>query len=245
MKRTHSLPKWLLLIVIMSLATEAVAQKSGGVLRRANDETPPSASLHEEGSNIVTTPFVPVFNNLVDFDPTKSQSRPESIVPDLATSWSWSADNKTLTFKLRRGVKWHDGKPFTSADVKCTWDAVTEKRDAGWRKSPRKAWYSNLQEIVVEGDDQVSFRLGRPQPSFLFFFAGGWSPVYPCHVDGRQMRQKPIGTGPFMVRSFEQGKDDSPGAKSKLLQTRAPLPRRHRYAYHFVSQHAKPRIRRG
>jgi len=188
------------------MATVAFAQKSGGILKRANDENPPSASLHEEGSNIVTTPFVPVFNNLIVFDPSKSLSRPESIVPDLATSWSWSADNKTLTFKLRHGVKWHDGKPFTAADVKCTWDAVAGKRDAGWRRNPRQAWFSNLQEIVVEGEDQVSFRLTRPQPSFLHFFAGGWSVVYPCHVDARTMRQKPIGTGPFMVRSIEPGK---------------------------------------
>src|SRR6476620_11490589 len=193
-------------VVLLAMATVAFAQKSGGILKRANDENPPSASLHEEGSNIVTTPFVPVFNNLILFDPSKSLSRPESIVPDLATSWSWSADNKTLTFKLRHGVKWHDGKPFTAADVKCTWDAVAGKRDAGWRRNPRQAWFSNLQEIVVEGEDQVSFRLTRPQPSFLFFFAGGWSPVYPCHVDGRTMRQKPIGTGPFMVRSIEPGK---------------------------------------
>ena len=118
MKPTHSLARLLMLIAIMALATEAMAQKPGGVLRRANDENPPSASLHEEGSNIVTTPFVPVFNNLLTFDPAKSINRPQAIVPDLATSWSWSADNKTLTFKLRRGVKWHDGKPFTAADVK-------------------------------------------------------------------------------------------------------------------------------
>jgi len=206
MKRTHLLPNTLLLIVSMSLATAAFAQKSGGVLKRANDEDPPSASIHEEGSNIVTTPFAPVFNNLIDFDPSKSLSRTDSLVPELATSWAWSADNKTLTFKLRRGVKWHDGKPFTSADVKCTWDAVAGKRDAGWRKSPRKAWFSNLQEIIVEGEDQVSFHLARPQPSFLSFFAGGWSPVYPCHISGLQMRQKPIGTGPFMLKSFEHGK---------------------------------------
>ncbi len=206
MKRMPLLRQSLLLIVSMSLATAALAQKSGGILKRANDENPPSASIHEEGSNIVTTAFVPVFNNLIDFDQTKNLSRANSIVPELATSWSWSADNKTLTFKLRRGVKWHDGKPFTSADVKCTWDAVSGKRDVGWRRSPRKAWFSNLQEIVVEGEDQVSFRLNRPQPSFLSFFAGGWSPVYPCHVSGAQMRQHPIGTGPFMLKSFEQGK---------------------------------------
>ena len=196
----------LLALALIATTTPVFAQKYGGVLKRANDENPPTASLHEEGSNIVTTPYVPVFNNLIDFDPTKNLSRPEYLVPELATSWAWSADNKTLTFKLRRGVKWHDGKPFTAADVKCTWDAVTEKRDAGWRRSPRKAWYSNLQEIVVDAEDQVSFRLGRPQPSFLLFFAGGWSPVYPCHVDGRTMRQHPIGTGPFMVKSIEPGK---------------------------------------
>lgn len=196
----------LVAICFLGTTTYVHAQKNGGVLKRANDENPPSASLHEEGSNIVTTPFVPVFNNLITFDSTKSISRPDALVPDLATGWSWSADNKTLTFKLRRGVTWHDGKPFSAADVKCTWDTVTEKRDAGWRKSPRKAWYSNLREITVEGDDQVSFHLNRPQPSFLGFFAAGWSVVYPCHVDGRQMRQKPIGTGPFMVRSFDQGK---------------------------------------
>ncbi len=206
MKRAHALPQSLLLVLITCLAVDAFAQKSGGVLRRANDENPPSASLHEEGSNIVTTPFVPVYNNLIMFDPTKSMSRPESIVPDLATSWSWSADNKTLTFKLRRGVTWHDGKPFTAADVKCTWDAVTGKREGVLRRSPRRAWFSNLQEIIVDSDDQVSFRLGRPQPSFLSFFAVGWAVVYPCHVDGRTMRQKPIGTGPFMVKSFEPGK---------------------------------------
>ncbi|HSQ04854.1 MAG TPA: ABC transporter substrate-binding protein [Burkholderiales bacterium] len=193
-------------VALFGMATAGFAQKSGGVLRLANDENPPSASIHEEGSNIVTTPFVPVFNNLVDFDPAKNVSRQESIVPELATSWAWSADHKTLTFKLRRGVKWHDGKPFTSADVKCTWDTLRGVRDAGWRRTPRAAWFSNVQEIVTEGDDQVSFRLARPQPSFLSFFAGGWSPVYPCHVDGRQMRKMPIGTGPFMVKSIESGK---------------------------------------
>ena len=206
MKRTHLLSRSLLPIVIMSLATAAFAQKSGGILKMANDEPPPSASVHEEGSNIVTTPFSPIFNNLVNFDPMKDMSKSDTLVPELATSWKWSKDNKTLTFKLQPGVKWHDGKPFTSADVKCTWDTVIGKRDSGWRRSPRKAWYSNLQEITVEGDDQVTFHLGRPQPSFLYFFAGGWSPVYPCHVSGSQMRQMPIGTGPFMVKTFDRSK---------------------------------------
>ena len=206
MNTTRSMVRTVIVALAMSVASTALAQKTGGVLKRANDENPPSASLHEEGSNIVSTPFVPVFNNLIEFDQTKPLSQPDAIVPDLATSWSWSADNKTLTFKLRRGVSFHDGKPFTAADVKCTWDAITEKRDAGWRRNTRKSWYVNLQEVIVDAEDQVSFRLARPQPSFLHFFAAAWSVVYPCHVDGRTMRQRPIGTGPFMVKSFEPGK---------------------------------------
>ena len=48
--------------------------------------------------------------------------RQQSIVPDLAAGWSWSEDGSQLTFPLRQGVKWHDGRPFTANDVKCTWD---------------------------------------------------------------------------------------------------------------------------
>jgi peptide/nickel transport system substrate-binding protein len=57
--------------------------------------------------------------------------------------------------------------------------------------------------VQVNGPHEVRFVLGRPQPSFLSFLASGWSPVYPCHVDGRVMRQKPIGTGPFKVAEFK------------------------------------------
>jgi peptide/nickel transport system substrate-binding protein len=99
-------------------------------------------------------------------------------------------------------VTWHDGRPFTAADVKCTWDTVAGRRNAGWRKNPRREWYSNLQEVAVNGEHEVTFVLGRPQPSFMAFLASGFSPVYPCHADGRAMRQKPIGTGPFRVVSF-------------------------------------------
>ena len=66
-----------------------------------------------------------VFNNLVDVRPAQvRQNSLDGIVPDLATKWTWSEDGKTLTFALREGVKWHDGKPFTAADVKCTLDLL-------------------------------------------------------------------------------------------------------------------------
>jgi peptide/nickel transport system substrate-binding protein len=193
----------LVLAATLATAAPAPAQKYGGTLRFPLRENPSSASLHEESSITAMQPFMAVYNNLVIYDQHDEMARAESIKPELATEWSWSADNKVLTMKLREGVKWHDGKPFTSADVQCTWDMILEKRPSNWRKNSHKEWYGNLKEVAVNGPNEVRFVLGRPQPSFLSFLASGWSPVYPCHVDGRVMRQKPIGTGPFKVVEFK------------------------------------------
>src|ERR1700719_1743090 len=89
-----------------------------------------SKGQSEEGTISIVAPIMGVFNNLVMFDPNVKQNSLQSIVPDLAESWSWSEDGTELTFKLRDGVKWHDGKPFTAADVKCTWDLLLGKGEA-------------------------------------------------------------------------------------------------------------------
>jgi peptide/nickel transport system substrate-binding protein len=191
----------------VTTAAPAFAQKQGGTLRISHRDNPPSASIHEESTISVNQPFMAVFNNLVFFDPKEKVNSPDKIVPDLAESWAYNADNTQLTFKLRQGVKWHDGKPFTSADVKCTWDALAghvPEDKAIIRKNPRKLWYSNLKEVKTNGDFEVTFVLGRPQPSFLSMLAAGYSPVYACHVPDRIMRSKPIGTGPFKVVDFKR-----------------------------------------
>jgi peptide/nickel transport system substrate-binding protein len=192
---------------LVSAAVPAFAQKAGGTLRISHRDNPPSASIHEESTISVNQPFMAVFNNLVFFDPKEKVNSPDHIVPELAESWSYNADQTQLTFKLRQGVKWHDGKPFTSADVKCTWDSlaghVADDKSL-IRKNPRKLWYSNLKEVKTNGDFEVTFVLGRPQPSFLTMLAGGYSPVYACHVPDRVMRSKPIGTGPFKVVDFKR-----------------------------------------
>src|SRR6516164_7222696 len=103
--------------LVFITATPAVAQKSGGILKISFFDNPASMSLHEEATGAALRPMMGVFNNLVMYDQHVAQNSPQSIVPDLATGWSWSEDGKELTFPLRQGVKWHDGKPFTAADV--------------------------------------------------------------------------------------------------------------------------------
>src|SRR4030081_2237536 len=102
------------LVIALSAATPAAAQKKGGTLRLYHNDNPPSASLLEEWAIASVTPFSAVFNNLVVFDPVKVRESLETVIPDLAESWSWDASNTRLTFKLRQGGRWGDGPPFTT-----------------------------------------------------------------------------------------------------------------------------------
>src|SRR5437868_6642034 len=181
----------------------AFAQKTGGVLKVYFFDSPASMSIHEEATIAAEGPMMGVFNNLVMYKQDVPQSGFQSIVPDLATDWSWDEDKAQLTFRLRQGVKWHDGKPFTAKDVVCTWDLLTGKSSDKLRLNPRKAWYRNLEEVRANGDYEVTFQLKRPQPSFIALLASGFSPVYPCHVPARDMRGHPIGTGPFKFVEFK------------------------------------------
>ena len=131
-------------------ADAAMAQKSGGILKVYHRDSPASMSILEEGTNSTEIPMMGVFNNLVMYDQHVAQNSLSTIVPDLATDWSTSEDGKQLTFHLRQGVKWHDGKPFTANDVKCTWDMLTGKASEKLRLNPRKSWYNNIEEITHE-----------------------------------------------------------------------------------------------
>ncbi len=189
-------------VVAMLSAGLAQAQKQGGALRVYHRDSPASMSILEEVTISTVAPVMGVFNNLVMFDQHVPQNSLDSIVPDLALSWAWSNDAKELTFKLREGVRWHDGKPFTAADVQCTWDLILGKSPIRLRINPRKSWYWNLDHVAAKGADEVVFRLKQPQPAFIALLASGLSPIYPCHVPPADMRQHPIGTGPFKFVSY-------------------------------------------
>jgi peptide/nickel transport system substrate-binding protein len=191
------------LALILAVSPPALAQKQGGTLRIGHFDSPASMSMLEESTVAVNRPTMGVFNNLVIFKQDEPQNTFDSIIPELATGWSWNEEGTELTFPLHRGVKWHDGKPFTAADVKCTLDLLQGKGAEKLRINPRKSWFDNVKEVSINGDYEATFYLKRPQPSLLAMLATGWTPIYPCHVPPAQMRQHPIGTGPFKFVDFK------------------------------------------
>src|SRR5438046_1473467 len=192
-----------LLLALGLAATPAVGQKPGGTLRIYNTSNPPSASPHEDTTIAVVMPFMAVYNNLVRYDPIKPRNSFDTIIPELATSWDWDATKTKLTFKLRSDVTWHDGKPFTGKDVQCTFHRLNGQEPEYLRRNPRGIWYEHLTEVTLNGDYEVTFVLSQPQPSLLAMLASGYTAVYPCHVSGRDMRVKPVGTGPFKFVEFK------------------------------------------
>jgi len=208
--RTLSLVALSLVLAVVAVGTPAVAQapKYGGILNLAQRADPAQGfAIHETGTIDVVWPASPCFNNLVYFDPLKKQESLDTIIGDLAEKWSWQDNYRNLVFFLRRGVKWHDGTPFTSKDVKYTFDMIREAPDAQakLRINPRKAWYANVEAIEAADPYTVVFRLKRPQPSLIAMLASGYSPVYPAHVPPAEFRTRCVGTGPFKLKEWRKG----------------------------------------
>src|SRR5437868_5342582 len=165
----------------------AIAQKAGGILKISHFDSPASMSLLEESTTAAIRPMMGVFNNLVMYDQHVPQNSMRSIVPDLATGWSTNEEGTELIFPLRQGVKWHDGKPFTAQDVKCTWDLLAGKTSEKLRINPRKSWYGN----VRRGDPKRRFP-GHVSPEAAAAGPAGIAGLrlgadLPCHVSPRDM----------------------------------------------------------
>jgi peptide/nickel transport system substrate-binding protein len=210
MRRWQSTMLAVALAMSAACAVNAFAQapKHGGVLNLMQREELPQGFSVLETSTIATVwPASPCFNNLVYFDPMKPAESMETIVGELAERWSWQDGYRNLVFFLRRGVKWHDGQPFTSKDVKFTFDVIREAPDAPakLRLNPRKDWYANVEAIEAADPYTVVFRLKRPQPSILMMLASGQSPVYPAHVPLADQRNRCVGTGPFKFKEWRRG----------------------------------------
>ncbi len=176
--------------------------KYGGVLHAVTRENPPSLSPHEEVTISVAWLVQPLYSNLVLYDPFRQLEDSAHLIGELAESWAWSDAGKRLTFKLRRGVRWHDGKPFSAADVKHTLNLARGVSELRLKLNPRKVWWVNVRDVVTSGDYEVSVVLSRPQPALLAFLASSWAAIYPAHVDPQVLRTRAVGTGPFRLKEY-------------------------------------------
>jgi len=126
-------------------------------------------------------------------------------VPQLATAWSISPDGKRYTFTLRRGVKWHDGAPFTSADVAYSLELLRQVHPRG------KSTFAKLVAVRTPTPHQVVLELSSPAPYLIMAFAASESPIVPRHVYentdplSNPNNTAPIGTGPFKFVKWVRG----------------------------------------
>jgi peptide/nickel transport system substrate-binding protein len=194
-------------LVAVALPVTSQTPKRGGVLQSVLIEDPPGLLIHESATVSNAWPMAPCYSNLVLFHPLKPLETMDTVIPELAERWSWQDSYRNLVFFLRKNVKWHDGQPFTSKDVKYTFDMVREAKEttARLRLSPRKDWYTNVDGIEAPDPYTVVFKLRRPQPSLLLMLASGYSPVYPAHVPVNELRQRCVGTGPFRLKEYSRG----------------------------------------
>jgi len=171
------------------------------------EDLPQGFAIHETSTISTVWPAMPCLNNLVLFDPLKKTESMDTIIGELAEKWSWQDNYRNLVFFLRKGVKWHDGQPFTSKDVKFTFDMLREAADAPakLRINPRKDWYANVEAIETPDTHTAVFRLKKPQPSLLMMLASGYTPVYAAHVPPANYRTTCVGTGPFKLKEWRKG----------------------------------------
>ncbi len=126
--------------------------------------------------------------------------------PELAESWQLSPDGLALTFKLRPGVKWHDGKPFTSADLAYSAMSV-------WKVAhPRgRSTYANLEKVDTPDPLTAVLRFTKPAPYVMNALAGIESQILPRHLyEGKDLMTNPanvapIGTGPYKFVEWQRG----------------------------------------
>ena len=140
-------------------------------------------------------PVAPHYSTLLRFDP---QNYPK-IVGDVAESWSFSRDGLTVTFKIRKGIKFHDGTALTAHDVKATYDKIIFPPEGV--ASARKASYAMVDKIEAPDDFTVVFKLKHIAASFLANLASPWNFIYSAaklKQDPRWYEKNVMGSGPFI-----------------------------------------------
>jgi len=187
---------------LAAAAMAAETPRSGGVLKFAVSAEPPNYDCHAQTSFAFIHPVRPHYNTLLKFDAPKYPA----IKGDLAESWNVSKDGLAYTFKLRKGVKFHDGSTLSSEDVKATYERL--RNPTGGARSVRQASYADIASIETPDALTVVFKLKKRNASMLSNFASPWDCVYSAaklKQDPRFPERNILGTGPFTFAGHVAG----------------------------------------
>jgi peptide/nickel transport system substrate-binding protein len=173
----------------------------GGKFLSVGNEEIPFYDMHQTSLGGVYAAVAPAYNCLIRTSPY--DPRGQEIIPELADTWEISDGGKTVTFHLHRGVQWHDGTPFSSADVKYTIERIMNPPQG--MVSPRGPVFNALIDRVEAPDSQTVVIYGKgPSRLLLTLFASGHNVIIPKHIVEKDpvgaLKTRVIGTGPFRLK---------------------------------------------
>jgi peptide/nickel transport system substrate-binding protein len=189
---------------LLSLPLLAESPRHGGELVFPVPSEPPSYDGHREETFGLIHPIAPFYNTLLRVDPNdRSGTKP---APSLAESWTVSKDGLTYTFKLHKGVKFHDGAEMTSKDVKASYDKIIFPPPGVG--SSRKGQYANVAAVEAPDPYTVVFRLKNPSGSFIASLLSPYNFIYKADIlakDPHWYEKNIMGTGPFTFVEHVKG----------------------------------------
>ena len=194
------LPPTSLSQVMTAAQAQGVTPKRGGTLTSLLSPEPPILILGVNGQGPTLIAGSKIYQGLLSFSPTLEP------IPVLAKSWEISADQRTYTFRLQSGVKFHDGHPFTADDV-----IFSVMEFLMTLSSRARSVFSQIEKAEAPDPLTVVFTLKQPYPPFLLIFPVTGCPMMPKHIyAGTDYRANPknatpIGTGPFKFVEWQRG----------------------------------------
>ena len=175
------------------------ASKRGGTLSMLVQPEVPTLASYLSTSMPVGQTASKIYDGLLEYNFDLSPR------PCLAESWNVSPDGLTITFNIRKGVKFHDGHPMTSEDVRYSIMEVLIKYHA------RGGKFKIIESIQTPDDHTVLIKLKSSSPALMMAFSGYESPIIPKHlfagkdIKNHPLANKPIGTGPFKFVEWKRG----------------------------------------
>ena len=192
-------------VVLVAVPTELQAAETprrGGVLLAVIGADPPSLDPHQESTFANIQLVAPLYSTLIQIDPYNFPK----IIGDVATEWKVTPDGLTYTFKIRQGIRFHDGSPLTAADVKATYDKIVSPPEGV--RSVRKNAYTAVARIETPDPSTVVFKLKFPSASLLDNLASPWNVIFPkkyLDKDPNHFKTNVVGSGPFKLKSYTRG----------------------------------------